>query len=244
MSKQYAVFDVDGTITRTGLFQLFVRELVARELLAPAAGREIELMLHAYHQRADEQKRAEYIHPIVERLLSSLQKSLNNQEYGEIVDAVTKSALQNTFVYTRELITTLKKNGFFLIALSEAETQLVAKLSSALGFNAWAGETTFTADKKGNFTGQSQNVAQTKVEILQAVVHKFGLEKRGSTAVGDMAADIAVLESVESPIVFNPSQELFKVAREKNWMIVIERKDMVYGLVKEGNTYVLKSVNA
>jgi hypothetical protein len=44
--------------------------------------------------------------------------------------------------------------------------------------------------------------------------------------------------------VFNPNQALFKVAREKGWMIVIERKDMVYGMIKEGDQYVLKQVNA
>jgi hypothetical protein len=44
--------------------------------------------------------------------------------------------------------------------------------------------------------------------------------------------------------VFSAKQALFKVARENNWMVVVERKDMVYGMVKEGENYVLKQVNA
>ncbi len=244
MKKQFAVFDIDGVVTRASLLQLTVRELVARGKLEPGPGREIELMLHTFRQKSTEESYTNYMKGIVERIFSSMPGGLHSEEYDEIVDSVVKSAMQNTYVYTRELIATLKKNGFFLIAISGAELRPVSKFGRALGFDAWVGETTFQADKKGKLNGQMQILTQTKADILKAVIQKFDLEFKGSTAIGDMTSDIPVLEMVESPIVFNPNQELFKKARDNNWMIVIERKDMVYGMVKTGDEYVLKSVNA
>jgi phosphoserine phosphatase len=244
MKKQYAVFDIDGVVTRTSLLLLTVRELIARGKLDVGPGREIELMLHDFSQRVSGQDYGDYMSKVVDRLFASMPNGLRVDEYDEVIDAVVKSALQNTYVYTRELIATLKRNNFFLIAISGAELRPVSTLSRALGFDAWVGEATFQTDDKGKLNGQVLTLKQTKAQILQTIIQKFGLETKGSTAVGDTTGDIDVLAMVESPIVFNPNQDLFKTARDKGWMIIIERKDMVYGMVKEGDQYVLKQVNA
>jgi phosphoserine phosphatase len=225
------------------LLQLTVRELIARGKLDIGPGREVELMLHNFRQRVSDQNYNEYMSQIIGRLFASMPNGLREDEYNEIVDAVVKSALQNTYVYTRELIATLKRNNFFLIAISGAELRPVSSLSRALGFDAWVGEATFQTDEKGKLTGKVQTLTQTKADILQAIIQKFDLDTRGSTAVGDTTSDIGVLAIVDSPIVFNPNQELFKAARERGWMIVLESKDMVYGMVKEGQQYVVKQVN-
>jgi HAD superfamily phosphoserine phosphatase-like hydrolase len=242
MKKQFAVFDIDGTIARTSLLQLMVRELVARGKLDVGPGRQIEVMLHDYRQRIADDNFGEYMKKAVEILFKGLPKGLRIEDYNEITDAIVKTSLSNTYVYTRELVQTLRNNGFFLIAISGSEVKAVSSFAKALGFDAWVGEVSYL-EEKGRLRGNIQALKQSKAQILTALIQKFDLETRGSTAVGDTSSDISVLEMVDSPIVFNPNQALFKHAREKGWMIVLERKDMVYGMVQENGQYVLKQVN-
>jgi phosphoserine phosphatase len=75
------------------------------------------------------------------------------------------------------------------------------------------------------------------------MIHKFDLDTANSIAVGDTSSDIPMFEMVSQPICFNPNQALFKAARERGWMIVIERKDMIYGLTKDGDHYTVSTTN-
>jgi HAD superfamily phosphoserine phosphatase-like hydrolase len=243
MKRQFAVFDIDGTISRTSLLQLTVRELVNRGKLGVGPGHKIEVLLHDNRQRIDDNEFGEYMKKAVDFLFKSLpDNTLKSDDYEEIINAVVKTSLSNTYVYTRELIKTLKQNNFFLIAISGSELKMVEAFSKELGFDAWVGEVSYE-QLDGRLTGEVNSLKQPKTKVLESLIQKFELNTRGSTAVGDTSRDIGVLEMVDSPIVFNPNQELFKKARENNWMIVLERKDMVYGMVKEGDNYVLKQTN-
>lgn len=243
MRKQFAVFDIDGTISRTSLLQLMVRELVTRGKLDIGTGRQIEMMLHDYRQRIGDDNFGDYMKQAVDMMFKAMPDGLRIEDYNEITDAIVKMSLSNTYVYTRELLQTLKRNNFFLIAISGSEVKAVSTLARSLGFDAWVGEVNYI-ETNGKLNGQIKALTQSKAEILRTIIKKFDLNEKGSTAVGDTSSDISVLEMVDSPIVFNPNQALFKVAREKGWMIVLERKDMVYGMVQENGQYVLKQVNA
>jgi hypothetical protein len=58
-------------------------------------------------------------------------------------------------------------------------------------------------------------------------------------AVGDTLSDIGTLSMVERPIAFNPDQQLLAHAFDNNWSVVVERKNVVYGLSPEGGRYAL-----
>ncbi|MCA9323841.1 HAD family phosphatase [Candidatus Saccharibacteria bacterium] len=242
MRKQFAVFDIDGTLARNSLLQLMVRELVARGKIDIGPGRQIEVMLHDYRQRIADDDFGGYMKQAVEILFKALPNGLRIEDYSEITDAIVKTSLANTYVYTRELVQTLKRNNFFLIAISGSEVKAVSTFARAMGFDAWVGEVSYV-ERDGRLTGEVNALHQTKAQILRAIIKKFDLDTRGSTAVGDTSSDISVLEMVDSPIVFNPNQALFKHAKEKGWMVVLERKDMVYGMVLENGQYVVKTVN-
>lgn len=242
MKKQFAVFDIDGTIARTSLLQQLVRVLVTRGKLDIGPAEQIENLLHDFRQRIADDNFGEYMKKAVDIMFQSMPKGLTVEEYDEIIDVVVKMSLTHTYVYTRQLIQTLKHNNFFLISISGSELRAVSAFSKALGFDAWVGQVQYLNDGK-KLTGQVQALGQPKDKILQTIIKKFDLETRGSLAVGDTSSDISVLSMVENPIVFNPNQELFKIAREKGWMVVLERKDMVYGMTLENNRYVLKQVN-
>lgn len=243
MKKQFAVFDIDGTIARTSLLQQLVRVLVTRGKLDIGPAEQIENLLHDFRQRIADDNFGEYMKKAVDIMFESMPKGLTIEEYDEIIDVVVKMSLTHTYVYTRQLIQTLKKSNFFLISISGSELRVVSAFSKALGFDAWVGQVQYLDDGK-KLTGQVQALGQPKDKILQTIITKFELETRGSLAVGDTSSDISILNMVENPIVFNPNQALFKTAREKSWMVVLERKDMVYGMTLENGQYVLKQVNA
>ncbi len=219
-----------------------VRELVTRGKLDIGTGKQIEMMLHDYRQRIGDDNFGDYMKQAVDMMFKAMPDGLRIEDYNEITDAIVKMSLSNTYVYTRELLQTLKRNNFFLIAISGSEVKAVSTLARSLGFDAWVGEVNYI-ETNGKLNGQIKALTQSKAEILRTIIKKFDLNEKGSTAVGDTSSDISVLEMVDSPIVFNPNQALFKVAREKGWMIVLERKDMVYGMVQENGQYTLKQVN-
>ncbi len=240
--KQFAVFDIDGTIARTSLLQQLVRSLVSRGKIGIGPAQQIETMLHDFRQRIADDDFGPYMKKAVDIMFEAMPKGMTLIEYDEIIDSVIKSSLTHTYVYTRQLIQTLKHNNFFLIAISGSELRAVSTFSKALGFDAWVGQVQYAHDGK-KLTGEVQTLGQPKDKILEAIINKFQLETKGSIAVGDTSSDVSILSMVEQPIVFNPNQALFKIAREKSWMVVLERKDMVYGLVQENGTYILKTVN-
>jgi HAD superfamily phosphoserine phosphatase-like hydrolase len=243
MKRQFAVFDIDGTIPKSNLLQLMAHELVARGKLDIGVGQEIDILIHTYRQRNGNETFDQYTKKVVELLFSAYPKGMKIEDYDDLIKSVVRTSLLDTYVYTRELAQTLKKNNFFLIAISTSEVRAVSSFAQALGFDAWVGEFSFVEQDK-KLTGEVRALQQNKTQILESIIAKFELEKKGSTAVGDSGNDIGVLEMVDSPIVFNPNQELFRAAREKGWMVVLERRDMVYGLVLENGHYVVKSVNA
>jgi len=243
MKKQFAVFDIDGTIARTSLLQLMVRELVSRGKLGAGPGRDIEVMLHDYRQRIDDDDFGGYMKKAVEVLFEALPDGLRADDFNEVISAVVNTSLSNTYVYTRELAQTLRQNGFFLIAISGSELHAVEALAKKLGFDAWVGQVSYE-QKDDRLTGKINSLGKPKAEILESLIKKFDLNTKGSMAIGDTTSDVGVFKMVDNPIAFNPNQALFKVARENGWMVVVERKDMVYGMEMVDGQYVLKQVNA
>jgi HAD superfamily phosphoserine phosphatase-like hydrolase len=240
--KQFAVFDIDGTIARTSLLQQIVRVLVSRGKIDIGPAQQIETMLHDFRQRITDDDFGAYMKKAVDILFASMPRGITVEEYDEIIGVVVNTSLTHTYVYTRQLIQTLKHNNYFLISISGSEMRAVSAFSKALGFDAWVGQVQYKHDGK-KLTGEVQTLGQPKDKILATIINKFSLETGGSMAVGDTSSDIPILSMVDNPICFNPNQALFKHAREKNWMVVLERKDMVYGLVQENGTYLLKQVN-
>lgn len=242
MIRQIAVFDIDGTIARTSLLQQLIRVMVNRGMLDIGPAQQIENLLHDFRQRIADDDFGDYMKQAVDLMFKSMPKGLTLEDYDELIDVVVKMSLTHTYVYTRQLIQSLKHNNYFLISISGSELRAVSTFSKALGFDAWAGQVQYANDGK-RLTGEVQTLGMSKDKILDAIITKFGLQMKGSLAVGDTTSDLPILERVENPIVFNPNQSLFKVARDKNWMVVIERKDMVYGLEAVNGDYALKQVN-
>lgn len=240
--KKFAVFDIDGTIARTSLLQQMIRVLVGYGRLDVGTAQNIESLLHDSRQRIADDTFGDYMKQAVDMMFSGMPKGMSLLEYDQIINAVVRTSLSHTYVYTRQLLQTLKQNNHFLIAISGSELRAVSTYAKALGFDAWIGQVQYLDDGK-KLTGEVKALGLSKEKILESLVRKFNLSMKDSLAVGDTSSDLPILNMVEQPITFNPNQALFKHAREKGWMVVLERKDMVYGLIKEGDNYILKQVN-
>ncbi len=238
--RPFAAFDIDGTVARTSLLQLVTREMVARGKLSVDAGHEIDVRLHDFRQKVADESFGEYMSDAVKILFSNL-KELPVSEYLQIAEAVVNRSLSNTYVYTRQLMAQLKNHGYFLIAISGSEARLVDFFAKAMGFDASYGAVYYQGETV--IDGSVEVLNHSKQQILSDMIQKYNLETKHSVAIGDTSSDIPMLEAAEQGIAFNPNQALFQTARERGWMVVIERKDMVYGLEPQNGSFVLKTTN-
>jgi HAD superfamily phosphoserine phosphatase-like hydrolase len=242
MSRQFAVFDIDGTIVRTSLLQLIIKELVNRGVVDGAIAGDVERLIHDARQRVADEDFGAYMKQAVDLIIQHAGGKLKLADYTAAVNAVSLSLNASTYVYTRQLIETLRNNNFFLIAISGSEQRVVEAVSRQLGFHTCAAGVMYVDD--GTYiTGETKRFEIRKAEVLRGIIARHELQARGSIAIGDTSRDIDAFELVSQPIAFNPNQALFKMARERGWMVVLERKDVVYGLQLENDRYVLKSVN-
>jgi HAD superfamily phosphoserine phosphatase-like hydrolase len=143
-----------------------------------------------------------------------------------LVDEVFEQYKDQVYTYTRDLITKLKSEGYFLIFISGSHNELVQKLAEYYGFDDFAG--THYSREKSKLKKDAFVAAHHKKELLEEMIQKHELSLEGSYGVGDTASDAPMLEMVENAIAFNPDKKLYKLALENNWKIVVERKNVVY----------------
>jgi HAD superfamily phosphoserine phosphatase-like hydrolase len=175
-------------------------------------------------------------------MIASYDQALANispEDFMAAVERVFTEYKQQTYTYTRNLIKSLKQDGYLLFAISASQIEIVEMLAKYYGFDDWGGSTYEIAN--GKFTGKKYVLkSEQKPLHLQKLIKEHGATTDGSIGVGDSEGDIAMLETVENPIAFNPSAALFEHAKAKGWKVVVERKNMVYELEPTDGLYVLE----
>jgi HAD superfamily hydrolase (TIGR01490 family) len=239
--RKFAVFDIDGTLIRWQLFHALIDELIRTGYF------ESEFYEDIYAARADWKRRThEESFDDYERLLTEkFDATLKGRAVAPFLEAgqkVMDKYKDQVYTYTRNLIRTLKNEGYVLFSISGSPHELVAMLADHYSFDGYAGST--LEERDGIFTGSVDAVrSKRKIEILTQLMAKHNLTAAGSIGVGDSESDIPLLKMVENPIAFNPSKKLFQHARDKGWRVVIERKNMVYELEPQDGTYLLAKTN-
>lgn len=218
-----AVFDIDGTIFRSALhFELF-HGLVEYGIFPNIVVKEIEQYHDDWINRRGNYKDYEM----------SLINSYSNRIKGKVVEDVenvSRFVLEQkngyVYVYTRDLIESLR-HDHILVAISGAPQEILTQFANHLHFDYAYGAIYEQID--GKYTGNIAFPAYfKKAEILRNFCTEHNLTLEGSLGIGDTIGDVAFLELVERPIAFNPSQELYTVAKERGWKTVVERKDVIY----------------
>lgn len=226
--KKIAAFDIDGTIFRSSLLLELVEELV-QEGVFPAKTRKAyeRELLHWLDRRGDYEA---YILKVVSVFARGL-KGIPFSVGAKAAKKVINEKENRVYRYTRDLVRTLKKSGYFLVAISHSPKFIAGPFGKRLGFDK-VYASIYATDAAGKFTGtiEYEDMIFDKAAVLAHAMLKFDTKHAGSIAVGDTESDIPMLSLVEEPIVFNPNKKLYRYAKKKGWKVVVERKDVVYEL--------------
>ncbi len=231
--KKLAVFDIDGTIFRSSLLIKLVEELIRRG--------DFPVEAHAVYKKYEDawtERRGSY-DDYIDKVIATFKIHLKGLPYSALSEAsksVSKKQKQIRYIYTSKLMKDLKREGYFLLAVSQSPWAVLEDFCKELGFDKVYGRF-YEQGPNDRLTGEvrGEDLISDKSAIVKRAVKKHNLTLRDSVGVGDTDGDIPMLSIVENPICFNPNKKLAKVARANSWKIIIERKDVVYEWSKESN---------
>lgn len=227
-NQKFAVFDIDGTVFRSSLVVELMYSLVKTGVFPNEAREEFRASHDAWQKREHADAYDDYIRSLVASYIKQLAGKSQAIVKSEAEQVVAKYQ-NHTYTYSRDLIKTLKKQGYFLLAISGSPSELVKAFCQAYEFDDFVA-TQYLTDEQGNYNGQMVESHHKKDEILETLVTKHQLNYEGSLAIGDSRGDITLLQAVQQPIAFNPDRDLAKAAQEHGWKMVVERKNVVYEL--------------
>ena len=227
VNKKLAVFDVDGTIFRSSLLIKLVDALIEDGLFKPSVAK---VYAQAQAMWLDREGDYEAYIAAVIKVFDANIKGVAYKDFRRVAYGVVAKEKGHTYRFTRELVKELKKDGYYILAISHSPKLAVEAFCKTLGFSKVYGLMYEVERKKFRFTGNIlfREIIFQKDKILSRAVEKLGLSLKGSVGVGDTESDIAFLSVVDRPICFNPNQKLYDHALRKGWEVVVERKDVVY----------------
>lgn len=236
MSKRkVAVFDIDGTLYRWQLFHELVEELTMVNVFPKNTFRNVDSAWNEW--RGGHVSFHSYESLVVETLLKYL-PLIPVPVFQAACDKVVEQSGHKLHAFPRQLMRDLKKQGYVIVAISGSQQELLDRFGKMHGLDLMVGA--LYERKDGHFTGKElRRTVGHKAEILQQLVieHDFTLEE--SVGIGDSDGDIDLLAAVERPIAFNPSEGLFQAAKDNQWPIVIERKNIAYKMEHTDDALVL-----
>ena len=224
--QKVAFFDIDGTVFRSSLLIELVEKLID-EGVFPASAR--ESYSEAYRLWRD--REGEY-NAYIKAVVASYLQHIKGVHYGELADigkVVVAASSKHVYRYTRDLIAKLKKENYFIVAISQSPKTILDEFCRAYGFDKVYGRI-YEIGPQDRFTGEMVDVhlVENKANIVARVFEKEDVKREGSVGVGDTEGDIQLLQAVEIPICFNHNKQLYDLAQKVNWKVVVERKDVIY----------------
>ncbi|OJI09532.1 hypothetical protein BK006_00785 [bacterium CG10_49_38] len=224
--KKFAAFDVDGTIFRSSLLIELTEAMIEAELFPETARAEYQEPYRLWLDRQDGYEK--YIDAVVRAFNHNI-KGIAYADFAEVVKKITAQQKYRTYRYTRQLVQTLKRKGYFLVAISHSPKGVLDGFCAELGFDKVYGRL-LELGPGDRFTGAvvEEHLIANKANIIKRVITKENLAIKDSIAVGDTESDIPMLEAVTKPICFNPNEKLYRYAKINGWPVVVERKDVIY----------------
>ena len=234
------MFDIDGTLIRWQLYHAVTDALARQGHISPSSYQAMRDARMNWKRRSSGSFDT-YSIKVIE-VYESILKNVSFNQLDEAIEAVFNEYKDQAYTYTRDLIAKLKKDGYFLLAISGSQTEIVAKIAKHYGFDDFAA-TIYERTRTG-FTGAKIVPALKKDSTLKELVAKHGLAYGGSIGVGDSLSDATMLKLVEQPIAFNPDTDFFEYAEREGWKVVVERKNMIYELGSKNGKYQLVKTSA
>lgn len=229
--QKLAVFDIDGTIFRSSLTIQLINQLIRSGVFPRSAAREMAKDYQAWLNRQGSYE--SYIAQNV-KILNRHIAGCSKTSFDAAARAVLKSQKDEVYRFTRSLLRRLKKQKYFLLAISGSPQEIVSRFGRLWGFDLALGSV--YEHRSGKFTGRVLNLdtVYQKAEVVKKVIKLYNLRAglKSAIAVGDTESDIALLKLVGRPFAFNPNQKLACAAKKYRWPIVVERKNVIFSLKK------------
>ena len=232
-----AVFDVDGTLFRRGLLPALTRRLVDGGVFSERVREELSEDYYAWVERRGSYDT--YDRLVMDLFLRELE-GVSVAQLQRCARVEVETHGRRVHMYTRDMALRLKRAGYQLIAISGSPQEILNLFLKPLGFDrAWG--TVLAQDARGRYTGEVlEDPFKNKRRVLEEFVREADVSLEGSVGMGDTLSDVGFLDVVRIPIAFNPNRDLFEVARQRSWPIVVERKDVIYNLQSRLEDPVLK----
>lgn len=226
--RPFAVFDIDGTLIRWQLYHAVADELARRGHFDGIQYQKVHDARRDWKERKNQLSFTDYERTLI-NVVDETISTISVENLTSCCQSVMSEYKDQVYTYTRDLIAELRDQGYLLFAISASQSEIVKLLADYYGFDDCRGSEYETRD--GYFTGKKLLLKSTQKPIaLKELIAVHDATSSGSIAVGDSESDIPMLESVEQPIAFNPTQKLFAHARSEGWGIVVERKNVIYEL--------------
>jgi len=223
--EKIAVFDIDGTIFRKNLSFELIDELSWLKVFPKEVRDELIKLYSKWLEHKgtyDDYRRA-----LVKLYLENL-KGCKKEDVVKASQIVVPFHKDRTYIFANQLIEKLRKENYHIIAVSGSPLEIVEEFNKYLNFDAVFG-TVYEIDDEGVYTGETFfEPTDDKGEVVKKYVQANNLTLENSYGIGDTESDANFLEIVANPIAFNPNYNLKKIAEEKNWKIVVEKKDVIY----------------
>jgi HAD superfamily hydrolase (TIGR01490 family) len=237
VERPFAVFDIDGTLIRWQLYHAIADELARNGKIAPEAFMGIRGARMTWKNRDNSNSFNDYEQALI-KVVDTAILGLSVSDLSTAAQAVINEYKDQVYTYTRDLISELRTKNYLLFIISASQSDIVKLLAEYYKFDDYGGST--YGVEGDHYTGEKVTLRRDlKLKFLEGLVSKHNASWQGSIAVGDSEGDIQMLEQVERPIAFNPTRELFDHAKEHNWPVVLERKNVIYKLTPDHGSYLL-----
>ncbi|PIR73836.1 MAG: HAD-IB family hydrolase [Candidatus Moranbacteria bacterium CG10_big_fil_rev_8_21_14_0_10_35_21] len=223
--SKIAVFDIDGTIFRKNLSFELINELSWMGIFQKSVRKEL---VHHYTNWLNHKGVYDDYRQALVKLYEENIKGCKREDVIKASKIVVPFYKDRTYIFANNLIKKFKEEGYYIIAISGSPSEIVEEYNKYLKFDAAFG-TIYETDKNDFYTGKYIfETPKDKGLVVRQYLAENNLTLEGSFGVGDTESDIKFLEMVENPIAFNPNANLKKIAEEKKWRIVVEKKDVIY----------------
>jgi HAD superfamily phosphoserine phosphatase-like hydrolase len=223
--NKLAVFDIDGTIFRKNLAFELIDELAWMKIFNKNVR---NILVRLYTNWLDHKGAYEDYRKALVNLYAKNIVGCRREEILKASQIVVPFYKDRTYVFTAGLIKKLKEENYAIIAISGSPLEIVEEYNKYMKFDAVFGSV-YELDANGAYTGNAVfEPTINKGQVVRQYLIENNLTLEGSYGVGDTESDASFLDLVENPISFNPNENLKKIAEEKNWRIVVEKKDVIY----------------
>ncbi|MDO5063049.1 MAG: HAD-IB family hydrolase [Peptostreptococcaceae bacterium] len=241
MSKKIAAFfDIDGTIFRDSLMIAHFQKMREYGIINDYAWcGNINFSEESWHKR-----RVAY-DDFLDDISKAYVESLMGVSYGDIMFTARhtmRSRADEVYRFTKHRIQKHRELGHMVIFISGSPDFLVRQMANIWKADVYMGSKYIF--QKGVFTGEIIPMwdSVSKLKAIDQLVDTYDIDLEKSYAYGDTNGDFTMLQSVGNPFAINPAKELLDNisgddALSKKVTIVVERKDVIYRLKADSDTF-------